>query len=170
MSVPRTFRALDDPTNIANRGKLERELDTTNLAIGNGESTALEKGVVTEDWLRAAKSLTQQRYAMQEVKAKLFNNESVVEGDVAAGADETINTEAAIKAVQKLDKPSKFAPEGSPSRLRQAFGDKGADALKKGLYEANKQGLHALNTRKIARWALGIGAPGVVGIYELWKK
>lgn len=152
--------ALDDPTNVSQRTALQSELKTTQDAIQKGEAQATANGV-DPDTLSQAKEMTKQRYAMENVNSKLFNNESVVSGNVEHGAPETINVNSAIRQVENLDKPSKFAPRGTPSRLVQAFGEDGAAQLKQGLYDAQKAGKTALSRQQLAKtagkWAVGAG-------------
>lgn len=160
--------ALDDPTNIANRTSLQKELATTQDSITKGEAQAKTNGV-DPDTLTKAKAATQQRYAMETVKQKLFNNESVVSGNTAHGAPETLNVKSALRQVESLDKPSRFAPEGSPSRLEQAFGKEGAAKLKQGLYDAQAAGETAATRQKIAMW-VGGSIPVLGAGYETVKK
>jgi len=152
--------ALDDPTNIANRTALEADLKTTQASIQKGETLAQSKDPnLTSDTIAKAKAMTQQRYAMQAAKQKIFNNESVVKGNVLHGSDETIQVDSAIRNAENLNKPSKYAPEGSPTRLQQAFGKQGADNLLKGLYQSQRTGQSAIRLHKIAKWVGGtIGA------------
>lgn len=159
--------ALDDPTNIANRTALQKELQATQDSIAKGESQAAANGV-DPNTLTTAKAATQQRYAMETVKQKLFNNESVVNGNAEHGAPETINVKSAIRQVEGLDKPSRYAPEGTPSRLEQAFGAEGAANLKQGLYDAQKAGVSAATKKNVAKW-VGGGALSIAG-YEGAKK
>lgn len=159
--------ALDDPTNIANRSSLQKELKVTQDSIVKGESQATANGVDPKT-LTTAKAATQQRYAMETVKQKLFNNESVVNGNAEHGAQETINVKSAIRQVENLDKPSRYAPEGSPSRLGQAFGADGVKSLKQGLYDAQKAGESAASIQRVMKW-VGGGALTVAG-YEGAKK
>lgn len=164
--------ALDDPTNIANRSSLQKELQTTHDSITKGEAQASANGVDPKT-LTSAKAATQQRYAMETVKQKLFNNESVVSGNVEHGAPETVNVKSAIRQVESLDKPSRYAPEGTPSRLEQAFGGDGAKALKQGLYDAQNEGQTALSRQELAKKLLGgtvIGAGALTTVYEALKK
>lgn len=149
--------ALDDPTNIGNRTSLQAELKTTQSQIDSGEAQAVENGLSPKA-LDAAKKMTQQRYAMQDLKKKLFNNESVVQGNAAHGVPETVNVDSAIRNVENLDKPSKYAPEGSPSRLEQALGKQGATQLKQGLYAAQKAGKSAVRLRWITGLTAGAAA------------
>jgi len=146
--------ALDDPTNIGQKANLQSELKTTEGQIADGEKLATSNGV-DPDTLNQAKGMTQQRYAMEDVAKKLFSNESVVRGNMAHGAPETINIDSALRQVENLDKPSRFAPRGAPTRLEQAFGEDGAQALKQSLYDAQKAGQTAL-TKQV--WAKRIAS------------
>lgn len=154
--------ALDDPTTANSDTLMERMKDVENQ-IQNGENNASKGGVDMQKALQQAKADTQQRYAVQEVKRQLFNNESVVEGDTAHGADEEININAAIKAVKKLDKPSSYAPEGTPSRLEQAMGKDGADSFVKALYDAQKAGKRAVKVKNLGTWAAKVLGTGLLG-------
>jgi hypothetical protein len=153
--------ALDDPTQIAHKQALQTELNTTQTRINWGEDNVQKAlGKDAQKLLRQAKDATQQRYAMEIGDAKLFNNESVVKGNVAHGGEETINVDSAIKNAELLDKPSKFAPRGSPTRLQQMFGVNGAKAFKDGLYAAQKAGQKVATRNSIIKWtagALGVG-------------
>lgn len=157
--------ALDDPTNIAQRTVLQKDLQTTQSQIADGEAKARANGV-DPDMLNDAKEMTKQRYAMETINQKLFNNESVVKGNLEHGAPESINVDSAIRQVENLDKPSKFAPRGTPSRLQQALGEDGANSLKQGLYDAQKAGQSAVTKQTIAKWVGGVAA-GAVGAREI---
>jgi hypothetical protein len=152
--------ALDDPTQISNHRALAKELSITDQAIKVHSDEALTKGVVTQDTLDQAKAATQQRYAMEEGAKKLFNNESTVSGNVAHGVPEESNTDALIKQAESMDKPSKYAPQGSPTRLQQMFGKDGAFNFKQGLYDAQKAGKTVLARNDVLRM---VGKVGVVG-------
>lgn len=116
-----------------------------------------------QQWLDQAKASTKQRAALQDFKKQFFNNESVVSGNRAAGSgNEEININNAIKAVEKMNKPSKYAPEGSPTRLQQALGEDGAAQLKKALYDAQKKGISNARWSAVAR-KLGWGILGGLG-------
>ena len=141
---------LEDPTQIANEDKLQTRLDQTEAQIKTGEAQAVENGV-DPDTLNEAKEMTKQRYAMENVNQKLFNNEGVISGNATHGAPETIDVDSAIRQAENLDKPSKFAPRGTPSRLEQAFGEDGAQALKQSLYDAKKAGQTAVARQQLAK-------------------
>ncbi len=163
--------ALDDPTNVANRKVLADELSVTENAIKVHSDLAADK--LGEDGatklLNRAKAATQQRYAMENVSQKLFDNEGVVSGNVDHGMPESINVNNAIKQAENLDKPSKFAPRGTPTRLQQALGEDGAKALKQGLYDAQAAGQKVATRNQIIKWAGITGIPVIGGAYELLK-
>lgn len=147
--------ALDDPTQISNHSAQQKELAQTQAQIEEGERNALARGV-SPDTLDKAIALTRTRYAGEEVARKIFSNESVVKGNLQFDADETVNVDAAIRNAENLNKPSKFAPRGAPSRLQQWFGKDGADNLLRNLYSAKKAGESAVSARKLLKMA-GIG-------------
>jgi hypothetical protein len=159
--------ALDDPTNVANRTSLQKEMKVTQGQIDKAEASAAKNGV-KPDALTHAKAMTQQRYAMMDLKKKLFDNESVVSGNLEHGVTEDINVKSAIRQLENLDKPSKFAPEGTPTRLQQALGEDGARALKQSLYDAQNAGQSALTKQKWATY-LGTGIGGGTAIELLSK-
>ena len=153
--------ALDEPTQIANKTALQKELSTTQADITTGEAKVQSAlGKSAPDLISKAKAATQQRFAMEQGDAKLFNNESVVKGNAAHGTDETINVDSAISNAEKLDKPSRFAPRGTPSRLQQMFGEDGAKAFKQGLYDAQKSGKTVLTRNAFLRTARNVGLIG----------
>lgn len=167
--------AMDDPTNIVQKPKLQVELERTRMQIANGESKASESGVDAQKAVRQAKDLTQQRFAVQDFKSKVLNNESVVEGNALHGAEEKINIPNAIKAVERMDKPSRYAPEGTPTRLQQALGKDGATAIKQSLYDAQKLGASALSKQELlanivkTAKVLGYSVGAIGGLYEILK-
>lgn len=153
--------ALDDPTNLAQKNALQADLKTTQDSIARGEARAAQNGV-DPGTLKKAEAMTQQRYAMQAVKQKLFNNESVVKGNSAFGTNEELNIDPAIRQAENLNKPSRFAPEGTPTRLQQALGQEGANKLLQGLYDAQRTGAKAVPIHTVAKWIGGILAGGLV--------
>lgn len=162
--------ALEDPTNISQKSAMQKELATTDSNIAKGEANLQTKlGKDAGDLIKQAKSATQQRYAMEEGVKKLFNNEGVISGNLEHGAPEQINVNSAIKSVENLDKPSKFAPRGSPSRLEQMFGKDGAKAIKQGLYDAQKAGQKVATRNTILAWLSGASAATGTA-YELLSK
>lgn len=155
--------AIDDPVNIGNSRALQDRLQNLDAQIATGEQTAAAKGADAQKIIQQAKADTQQRFALQELKNKVFDNESVVSGNKAAGTDETININNAIKAVERLDKPSRYAPQGTPSRLQQALGPDGAANFKRALYDAQKRGVRNAKLAQFTRWAGGLIGAGVLG-------
>ena len=158
--------ALDEPTQIANKSVLQQELKTTQTSIADGETKVHTRlGEKATDLLTKAKAATQQRYAMEVGDQKLFNNESVVKGNIQHGESEEINVDSAIRNAENLDKPSKFAPRGTPTRLQQMFGEDGAKAFEQGLYDARKAGKAVMTRNTIVKTLVG----GGVGIEALKK-
>lgn len=155
--------AIDDPTNIVAKPKLNVELQRTRMQIANGESAAQNSGIDAQKILKTAKADTQQRYALEDLKKKVFNNENIVSGNRAAQQPESINIDKAISEVEKMDKPSKFAPSGSPSRLEQALGKDGAAKFKTDLYAAQKAGQKAASIHTVSKWIGGILGTGLLG-------
>jgi len=160
--------ALDDPTQVANKVALQKELATNQKLIDTGEANVTNAlGKNAPDLIQQAKAATQQRYAMEEGARKLCSNESVINGNQAHGAPETINIDSAIRQVENLDKPSKFAPRGTPTRLQQMFGEDGAKALKQSLYDAQRTGKTAMTRQQLAKtlgkWVGGATVGTAVG-------
>jgi len=154
--------AIENPANIDREDLLQEKLKGLDEKITQAESKLKEK--IPDKSIEKAKQLTQKRYAQEELKKRLFNNESVVSGNAAHGAEESINVDAAIREVEKLNKPSRYAPEGSPTRLEQALGKDGAQQLLKGLYDAQKAGEKAVSARKMLEMGLKLaGGLGAVG-------
>jgi hypothetical protein len=165
--------AADDPTNLAQKSVIQKELTATDQQIAQGEANVQSKlGKDAPDLIDQAKAATQQRYSMEEGVKKLFNNESVVNGNTAHGAPETINVDSAIKAAENLDKPSKFAPFGTPTRLEQMFGEDGAASLKQGLYDAQKAGQKVASRNDILKILKIVGITGgaLGGAYEYFSR
>lgn len=160
--------AIDNPANIDREDLLQEKLKDVGARISQGEAQATRNLVNAPQKIQEAKQLTQTRYAQEELKKKLFNNESVVSGNVEHGAEEQVNVDSAIRQVEQLDKPSRYAPEGTPTRLEQALGKDGAAKLKQGLYDAQKAGQTALKKQNIAKLiGTALGASGVG--YEVVK-
>jgi hypothetical protein len=101
--------------------------------------------------------LQQARYSFMRSKAltdlqkSVFQNQAVVKGSVAQGEAETVNVDAAIRNLQKLQDNTKF---GAP-RLEMALGgdDAGAKAqsLLSDLRAARKAGITAMSRQQMAR-------------------
>jgi hypothetical protein len=142
--------ALDDPTNISQRSALRKELQTTQNQIERGEANA-RSAKVDPGMIDQARAMTQRRYAMQELDKRIFNNESVVRGNAAYGDEETVDTDAAIREAEKMNKPSKYAPRGSDTRLEQSLGKDGAQQFLQRLYNARRLGQSALSKQELLK-------------------
>jgi hypothetical protein len=110
-----------------------------------------------------------QARALEDLERKVFKNPNIVKGNLKYGTTETVNIDPAIKALQKMQDDARFGD----SRLEQALGEKGADALLKDLYKAQREGVHALNAQKWAKMVikyglLGAGATGLA--HEMLSK
>ena len=162
--------AIENPQNIANQKALEEKLAEIEKQISVGESNIKAKlpkqGPVL---VKEAKATTQQRFAMEDGAKKLFDNEANVTGNVEHGVPETANVDSLIRNVENLDKPSRFAPRGTPTRLQQMFGEEGAKNFKQGLYDAQKAGQTVANRNQILKWAGVSAIPILGGAYELGK-
>jgi hypothetical protein len=95
------------------------------------------------------------RVQAQRDVEKVFQTPANVFGNARRGADELINVEPTIKALQKLQ----YADKYGSSRLEQALGEQNANALLGRLYEAQRLGQSAIRARVIAEWIAG----GVIG-------
>lgn len=163
-------QAIEDPANLGQKSALQNELATTDASIADGEANVQDRlGAGASKLLNDAKAATQQRFAMEEGAKKIFNNESVVSGNLKHGAPESINVDAAIKQVENLDKPSKFAPRGTPTRLQQMFGEDGAASLKQGLYDAQKAGQKVASRNDILK-IIGVTGGALGGAYEYFSR
>ena len=93
---------------------------------------------------------------------KVFKNPNIVKGNLKYETPETVNIDPAVKALQKMQDDTRFGG----SRLEQALGEKGADALLKDLYKAQREGVHAIKAQQWAKMIvkyglLGAGATGL---------
>jgi hypothetical protein len=145
----------------------------TNLTdqIAAAKQKALDAGVDPDTLKQADAKFTQAR-ALQDLQTKVFKNTNIISGNAAKDTPETINVDAAVKTLQKLQDTTKY---GAP-RLEQALGKEPADALLKSLYDAQRTGVKALsrqqwwsNVYKAAKITATTGAVGVGG-FELLKK
>ncbi len=140
------------------QAKAELDIKTTQDAISDARATAAKAGIPDVDAsLSQADAKFTEAQANKDLNAKLFNNQSVVKGNLKYGAPETIDVDKAIDALENLDKPNKYGA----SRLRQtSLGNAGADKLLQDLYNAQKLGQKAVSKQQFARWAgglLGVG-------------
>src|SRR5690242_8083583 len=141
--------ALEDPT-VLNPDQLQDRLEDVEAKIRQGEENVQKQGGNAHQMLRVAKNDTQQRYALMEFKKKILSD--AVEGNKNAGQKETLNIKKAIAAIERMDSPSRFAPEGSPSRLQQVLGQQGAQELKESLYKAQRAGRTSVKALKFVEY------------------
>lgn len=155
----------------AEEAKAELAIKNTQEAIDEAKKVAAKSGVPDVDKvLSKADAKFTETQANKDLNKKFFGSQDVVLGNVAHGAPETLNIDSAIKALENLDKPNRFGV----SRLQQtSLGPKGAFALKQFLYDAQKAGEKAMDSRALRNkmLALGSAAAGTaLGVgYELSK-
>jgi hypothetical protein len=134
--------------------------------IADAKQKALNAGVDPKTLDQADAEFTRAR-ALQDLQTKVFKNPSIVEGNSAQGTDETINVDAAIKAIQRLQDTTKY---GAP-RLEQALGKDAANAFLESLYDAQRTGAKAVSRQQLLGtvWKVAKGAGYATGIYEVVK-
>jgi hypothetical protein len=130
------------------RGQLEQEMQS---AI----SIARERGTPPEV-LEEADDAYKQMSAMTDVERKVFKNPNIIGGNIKHGTPETVNIDAAVKALQKIQDDESY---GAP-RLEQAFGEEGAKKLLDKMYAAQRQGIHAMKMKQVLKWTAGIVGAG----------
>ena len=163
--------AIEDPTMIGQKTLLRNHLGEIQQRIDVGEANVRAKlGTDAPGMMKQAIGATQQRYSMEDVAKKVFNNESVVKGNIEHGASESVNVDSAIRQVENLDKPSRYAPRGTPTRLEQALGEQGAKSLKDGLYEAQAAGKKVLDRNWFIGKIAGTTAVGGTLLGEILKR
>jgi hypothetical protein len=140
------------------QAKAELDIKNTQDAINDAKETVKKAGIPDVDKaMQQADTKFTEAQANKDLNAKLFNNQSVVKGNLKYGAPETIDVDRAIDALENLDKPNKYGA----SRLRQtSLGDAGTDKLLQDLYDAQRLGQKAVSKQKFAKWAgglLGVG-------------
>jgi hypothetical protein len=147
------------------------DIKKTQDAIGDAKATAQKAGIpdVDKALSQADRKFTEAQ-ANKDLNAKLFNNQSVVRGNLKYGTNETVNVDKAIDVLENLDKPNKYGV----SRLRQtSLGEQGADKLLQDLYDAQKAGQKAVSRQqllgKILKWT-GISGGVLAGGAELIHK
>jgi hypothetical protein len=136
------------------------EQSRTNLMnqIADAKQKALDAGVDPDTLKQADAKFTQAR-ALQDLQQKVFKNPNIISGNAAKGTPETINVDAAVKTLQKMQDTTKY---GAP-RLEQVLGKEPADALLKSLYDAQRTGVKALSRQQL--WAsIGKNAAKVAGV------
>lgn len=143
---------------IAKEAQLEQSRTAIIEKIEAAKHEAIANGVDPEI-LDEADATFKQANALRDVEAKVFKNSGVVKGNVVHGTPETVNVDAAVKALQKLQDADSFGG----SRLEQAFGKAGAKAVLDDMYAAQRAGVKAMTRQQ---WAvrltkLGLTAGGL---------
>lgn len=152
-NINRELRKLTDtPEDMAREAKLEQ--------ARTGLMDKIQQSGIPPKLIKQADAQFRQAQALSDVEAKIFKNPEIVEGNVKYGTEETVNVDKAIKSLEKLQE-NKWG-----RRVDQAFGKEGADRLMSKLYDAQRQGVHAMKVREIAKWAgITLGASGgAVGV------
>lgn len=151
--------------------KAQLNVKNTQDAIDDAKKIAAHSGVPDVDkTLAQADAKYKVSQANKDFNSKFFGNQGVVKGNIAHGAPETIDVDKAITTLENMDKPNKFGV----SRLQEtSLGKDGALKLKQVLYDAQKAGQKAMDTRALRNTILKWGIPGVgtaLGIaYEATK-
>jgi hypothetical protein len=138
---------------VAKEAQLEKSRTALIEKIEAAKQEALKNGVDPKT-LDAADQSFKQANALKDVEAKVFKNTSVIKGNVVHGTTETVNVDAAVKALQKLQDIEKFGG----SRLEQAFGQEGAKAVLDDMYSAQRAGVKAMTRQQ---WATRIAKLGL---------
>jgi DNA-binding transcriptional regulator YdaS (Cro superfamily) len=138
---------------VAKEAQLEKSRTAIMDKIEAAKQQAIAKGV-DPDILDKADANFRQANALKDVEARVFKNTGVVKGNVVHGTPETVNVDAAVKALQKLQDSE---PYGS-SRLEQAFGREGAKAVLDDMYSAQRAGVKALTRQQ---WATRVAKLGL---------
>lgn len=150
----------DTEEDIAKEAKLEKSRQGLLDKIEAAKQTALDKGIAPKT-LDLADQRFQQARALTDLETKVFKNPDVLKGNSAMGTPETVNIDAAVKALQRLQDNDKF---GS-SRLEQALGKLGANQLLKDMYSAQRLGVRALSKQQfVRRLGYALGATGLGGL------
>jgi hypothetical protein len=138
---------------VAKEAQLEKSRTAILDKIEAAKQEAIANGV-DPTALDEADASFKQANALRDVEAKVFKNTGVVKGNVVHGTPETINVDAAVKALQKLQDTEKFGG----SRLEQAFGKAGAKAVLDDMYSAQRAGVKAMTRQQ---WATRIAKVGL---------
>jgi hypothetical protein len=146
----------DTPEDQAMEAKLEQSRTGLQDKIDSAKREAIAKGVDPKT-LKQADAAFKQTEALRDVEEKVFKNVNVVKGNAAMGTEETVNIDAAVKELQKLQDNEAF---GSP-RLEQAFGKDGAKQLLSKFYDAQRQGVHAMKVQQVAKWVARIAGGAI---------
>ncbi|GEM_PF-5000290 len=146
------------PADIRRAARLNQSKAALEQQIAEADAKAKAAGINIGD----ADAANVKLRALQEVESKIFHNQDVIQGNTAQGAEESVNIDSAIKAVQKIQDNEKF---GGP-RFDQAFGTGSANKLLTNLRQYQASGVHALKVQSFAKVVgatLGIGTLGGVG-------
>jgi hypothetical protein len=100
--------------------------------------------------MKQANNSYKQFRSQQAIEKKIFKNPSVVSGDVKYGTPETVNVDAAINNLRRLQ-TTRYGDQ-----VTMAFGQEGAEELFGKLYEAQRLGVHAMKAQRVAKWIAGI--------------
>jgi hypothetical protein len=167
--------AAQDAARIAAPGSPEEAIAQRNIkavedSIADHKALAEKSGVPNVDkTLAQADAKFAETQANKDFNSKFFGNQSVISGNVAHGVPEKIDVDTAIKTLENFDKPNKFGV----SRLQMtSLGKDGAFKLKQVLYNAQKAGQTAMDSRALRNTILkllGVGAGAVEG-YHLFTK
>lgn len=151
--------------------RAELAIRNTQNAIDDAKKVAAQSGVANVDQtLAQADKKFGETQANKDFNKVFFGSPSVVEGNVAHGAPETIKIDGAIRVLENMDKPNRFGI----SRLQQtSLGPQGAFRLKQALYDAKKAGQKAMDARALRNLMLKVSGAAVgtaLGVgYELTK-
>ena len=142
--------------------KLEQQKSEIETSQNQMFENLKETKGVDESAVDTANAHWKQARALEDLDRKVFKNPNIVKGNLKYGTTETVNIDPAVKALQKMQDDTRFGG----SRLEQALGEKGADALLKDLYKAQREGVHAIKAQQWAKMIvkyglLGAGATGL---------
>jgi hypothetical protein len=139
-SLNGTDDALDQSMEAGNlerqRARIVRQIEDT----PGTDKAALEK----------ANAGYKQYRALDNVQKKVFKNPSVVSGDVKFGTPETVNVDKAIDTLKRLQ-TNRYGDQ-----VKAAFGEEGTNDLFSELYRAQRMGVHAIRSQRIAKWIAGV--------------
>jgi hypothetical protein len=137
---------------VTKEAALEKSRTALEDKIAEAKQAAVKAGVDPKALEQADAKFTQAS-ALQDLQSRVFKNTNVISGNQALGAEESINVNSAVKALQKLADDTRYGT----SRLEQALGKEGAQGLLRDMYSAQKSGMQAIRARalvaKVAKWA-----------------
>jgi hypothetical protein len=171
--------AAQDAARIAAPGSPEeavaqRNIKATQDSIDEHKAIAARSGVPNVDkTLAQADAKFAETQANKDFNSKFFGSQGVISGNVAHSVPEKIDVDAAIKTLENFDKPNKFGI----SRMQQtSLGKDGAFKLKQVLYDAQKAGQTAMDSRALRNTVLklvgiggGVATTAAGAAYELTK-